>query len=163
MITLEELLESRDARVRRQQSLQAAYPLCTLVCFTVQLPGEVKRSPDSLIIGGAGLAALLGRFGSVLEHVQVQDLPTGYEAYLLVKLPAATVKKICCEIEQTHPLGRLMDIDVPGVSRESLGLGPRRCLLCGREVRVCMRLGTHSREALLARIHEMVEDFVQKN
>ncbi len=160
MITLEQLLESRDRRVAHQQELLAAFPGCALICMTVQLPGAVKRSRSSLVIGGAGLAALLDRFGSVLRHVQVRDLETGYEAYLAVPLPARMVKKICCGIEDSHPLGRLMDIDVVGVDRQALGLPPRKCLLCEKEARYCMRAHSHSPEELQEKIEEMLQSFV---
>ena len=131
------------------------------MCLTVQLPGTVKRNANSLLIGGAGLAALLEKFGSVLQHVQVRDLETGYEAYLVVPLPAKVVKHICCEIEDTHPLGRLMDIDVPGLDRAALGLPPRKCLLCDNEVRYCMRARTHSTQELLVRIDEMIKKYLK--
>lgn len=164
MITLEQLLASRDARAQRQQDLLAAWPDHTLICLTVQFPGPVKRSASSLVVGGAGLAALLDTFGSVVRHAQVRDLETGYEAYLLVPLPASLVKKTCCRIEDTHPLGRLMDIDVLAagghpLDRSSVGLEPRRCLLCEQPARYCMRARTHTTEALLHKIEQMVADF----
>lgn len=165
MISLEQLLESRDRRVQHQRQLLAAYPACSLICLTVQLPGPVKRNTQSLLVGGAALAALLEKFGSVLSHVQVRDLETGYEAYLLVPLPALPVKKICCEIEQAHPLGRLMDLDVLGpdglaLERTALGLAPRRCLLCDEPARFCMRARTHTPEQLQARIGAMIEGWI---
>ncbi len=183
MITLEQLLDSRDRRAEHQQELLRAYPGCSLICLTVQLPGPVKRSRESLVIGGAGLAALLGVFGSVIRHSHVRYLETGYEAFMLVPLPALEVKKRCCRIEDEHPLGRLMDIDVlgavmPGPDRASetpdqvggdfallgradVGLEPRRCLLCDNEARYCMRAHTHSTEELLAKIAEMVEEYTK--
>ena len=162
-ITLDRLLASREARRDRQQQWLAEHPGCTLVCLTVQLPGAVKRSPASLIVGGAGMAALLGRFGG--GPVEVRDLETGYEAYLAVPAEARQVKRICCELEDTHPLGRLMDIDVleagdpAPLGRESLGLAPRRCLLCDRPARYCMRSHAHTREELLDRIREMIDAY----
>ena len=146
--------------MQHQKQLLLAYPGCSLICLTVQLPGPVKRSSESLIIGEAGLAELLNKFGSVLRHVHVRDLETGYEAYLLVPMQAAQVKKFCCQIEDTHPLGRLMDIDVmDGVvplSRADIGLTPRRCLLCSNEARYCMRAHTHTTEELLEKIRQLV-------
>ena len=168
MISLEQLLESRERRVQHQKEMLQAFPGCSLICLTVQLPGPVKRNRESLIIGGAGLGALLNVFGSVLRHVHVRDLETGYEAYILVPLPALELKKRCCKIEDTHPLGRLMDIDVipelsPGqvgdfspLSRADIGLEPRRCLLCSNEARYCMRAKTHTREELLEKISQIV-------
>ena len=163
-ISLEQLLESRDARAKHQQELLSAWPGHTLICLTVQFPGARKRTEKSLVVGGAGLAALLDKFGSVTHFTQVKDLVSGYEAYLLVPLPAALVKRLCCEIEDTHPLGRLMDIDVLEtghlLDRASIGLPPRRCLLCDKEVRYCMRAKTHTWEELLLRIDEMIKTYL---
>ena len=163
-ISLEQLLESRDARVSHQKELLAAFPGNTLVCLTVQLPGAVKRSAHSLIVGGAGLSSLLEKFGSVLSHAQVRDLETGYEAYLAVRLPAVLVKRQCVSIEEEHPLGRLMDIDVftseGPLDRSALGLAPRKCLLCDNEVRYCMRARTHTQAELLDVIKKMLDDFL---
>lgn len=164
MITLDQLLESRDRRAVRQRELLEAFPEHTLVCLTVQLPGSVKRSELSLAVGHAGLKALLRCFGPVLNFDEVRDLETGYEVYLILSLPAHAVKRQCVQIEETHPLGRLMDIDVLAsplnpISREAIGEVPRRCLLCGNEVRYCMRARTHTTEELLARIAKMVGEY----
>lgn len=167
MITLEQLLASRDARVSLQHRLLESHPELTLVCLTVQLPGSEKRNADSLVIGGAGLAAVLERFGSAVSHVQVRDLPTGYEAYFLVSMGAQEAKRLACRIEDEHPLGRLMDIDVVGadgpLSRQDIGLPARKCLLCGNDVRFCMRAKSHSTEELLAKIQQMVNNYTLWN
>lgn len=167
MIDLAQLLASRDARAAFQQELLKAHPEASLVCLTVQLPGPEKRNADSLVVGAAGLKALQESFAGTASGQTVRDLETGYEAYLLVGYPAVEAKRICCRVEETHPLGRLMDIDVIGpegpVSRESIGLPPRKCLLCDREVRYCMRARSHSTQELLDTIKQMVKDYgIQK-
>ena len=59
-----------------------------------------------------------------------------------------------------------MDMDVLGasgpVSRTDIGLEPRKCLLCNREARFCMRARTHTTGELLLKIGEMVADFEQR-
>ncbi len=169
MVTLEQLLASRDARAAFQRNLLEAYPACTLVCLTVQLPGPEKRNATSLAIGAAGLEALQRCFEGVTESCEVRDLETGYEAYFLVRMDALEAKRLCCHLEETHPLGRLMDIDVfdgtvplSPISRQSVGLSPRKCLLCNREARWCMRARTHSTEELLLKIGEMVADYEKR-
>ena len=162
MISLDQLLASRDARAALQRKMLDENPGCCIVCLTVQLPGPVKRNATSLAIGKAGADALRARF----PHAPLteRDLPTGYEAYLPLPLPPRDAKRIAAELEETHPLGRLMDIDVVGaegpVSRADIGLAPRRCLLCGNEVRYCMRAKSHTREELLARIEEIVSKYI---
>ena len=158
MITLEELLRSREDRVSHQADLLGANPGKSLLCLTVQLPGPEKRTPDSLAIGKAGLEALRAAFPC--GEPEVRDLETGFEAYLLTNLPPLEAKRIACRIEDTHPLGRLMDIDVivneAPVSRSEIGLEPRRCLLCDNEARYCMRARTHTTGELLEKISGMV-------
>ena len=162
-ITLEQLLRARDDRFARQLALTKDWPDKTLVCLTVVLPGPVKRDVRSLTVAEAAVRAIR----DVLTPVdkELYDLETGYEGYFIVDGPLLDVKRACCEIEDEHPLGRLMDIDVlePSgegvvpVSRDRVGLEPRRCLLCGRPARECMRAHTHSREELLTKIDQILE------
>ncbi|MBO6169648.1 MAG: citrate lyase holo-[acyl-carrier protein] synthase [Bacteroidales bacterium] len=165
MITLEQLLKSRDARARHQQDLLEQHPGGSVVCLTVQLPGPQKRSSTSLKIGRAGVKALSEAFPET--EAEVHDLETGFEAYLCLPLPALELKRICCGIEDKHPLGRLMDIDVIAggegpLSRESIGLSPRRCLLCDNPARVCMRAHTHTHEELLHRIEQLTRAYKEE-
>ncbi len=162
-ITLQQLLQARDDRYARQLALTKDWPDKTLVCLTVVLPGPVKRDARSLTVAEAAVRAIR----DVLTPVdkELYDLETGYEGYFIVDGPLLDVKRACCEIEDEHPLGRLMDIDVlepfgegvAPVSRERVGLEPRRCLLCGRPARECMRAHTHSQEELLNKIDQMLE------
>lgn len=163
MITLEELLAARDDRQRTQRELLRQHPGQTLLCLTVVMPGAVKRNRQSLLIAQAALCALTTRFGSA--GLQLRDLPTGFEAYLLTPTSPLEAKRAVCRIEEEHPLGRLFDIDVLGadgipISRESLGLPPRRCLLCEQPARWCMRARSHSQEQILARIDQLIDAYV---
>ena len=91
-----------------------------------------------------------------------RDLNTGYEAYLITPLPLLEAKRIAVTIEDTHPLGRLFDIDVINsdgipVARNDIGEKPRRCLVCEHEARYCMRMRWHTQEEIWAKINEMVD------
>ena len=44
----------------------------------------------------------------------IRDFNTGFEAFLLTSLGEEDAKRLCVGIEEEHPLGRLMDIDVIG-------------------------------------------------
>ena len=93
-----------------------------------------------------------------------RDLNTGYEAYLITLLPLLEAKRVAVEIEDTHPLGRLFDIDVIDaqgipVSRDRVGGQPRRCLVCDHEARYCMRMRWHTQEEIWARIKQMTDDY----
>ena len=165
-ITLDQLLESRDRRAARQRELLAARPDRCLLSLTVQIPGAVKRNALSLAIARAGVEAVRSAFSP--EWEELRDLETGYEAFFLLPGDPLEIKRRACRIEDTHPLGRLLDLDVlalasacavVAVGREELGLAPRRCLLCGNEVRYCMRARTHTQGELLDKIERMVKDY----
>ena len=179
-VTLEQLLQSRDNRAQHQKDLLGAHPGKSLLCLTVQLPGPEKRNACSLAVARAGVEAIRAAFSA--EYEELRDLETGYEAYFLVGLPPADAKRLACRIEDTHPLGRLMDIDVLStfsaqnvdgmpnnpvastktaqiVDRAAMGLPPRRCLLCGNPARYCMRARTHTRQELLDKIEQMVTEY----
>lgn len=139
----------------------------TLLCLTVIMPGETKRNLQSLVVAGAAVSALIARFGSDMTGLETRDLPTGYEAYLLTSIPLEDAKRAVCRIEDTHPLGRLFDIDVISpdgtpVSRMEVGESPRKCLLCDNEARFCMRNHSHTKEELIARIERMVEEYADE-
>ena len=165
-VTLEDLLASRDARCLRETELLRQFPSRTLVCLTVMMPGAEKRNGMSLRVAAAGVEAVRSRLQPSFE--ELRDLETGYEAFFTVDAPVPEVKRRCCRIEDAHPLGRLMDLDVfeaaPAprpVSREAVGLSPRRCLLCENEARYCMRNHTHTTAQLLDRIREMTEAYAK--
>lgn len=192
MITLNELLASRDARHATQQKLLAEHSGKTLVCLTVVMPGSVKRNQQSLTAAHAAVEAMRKAFAVKenkglfpletpetpenlvpLENPEPPaptllelDLETGYEAYLITPLPLLEAKRIAVTIEDTHPLGRLFDIDVINadgvpVSRDAIGEKPRRCLVCDHEARYCMRMRWHTQEEIWAKINEMVDSYIE--
>lgn len=182
-ITLDELLASRDARHAMQQKLMAEHSGKTLVCLTVVMPGSVKRNQQSLTVARAAVKAMRKAYNisddllpetelltnelktETRECLVERDLNTGYEAYLITPMPQLEAKRVAVEIEDTHPLGRLFDIDVIDaqgipVSRDRVGGQPRRCLVCDHEARYCMRMRWHTQEEIWARIKQMTDDYV---
>ena len=202
MVTLNELLASRDSRHAMQQKLLAEHSGKTLVCLTVVMPGSVKRNHQSLVVAHAAVEQLIGSYelgvrndelrvrndelgvtndelGVRNDELRVRsdelgiryggrlierDLETGYEAYLITPLPLLEAKRIAVQIEDTHPLGRLFDIDIIDkdgvpVSRDRVGSRPRRCLVCDREARYCMRMRWHTQEEIWERINAMVDEY----
>ncbi len=160
-ISLEQLLASRDARHAMQTKLLGENPGKTLLCLTVVMPGSVKRNNLSLTVAHAALDAMRNDFSLAGDDIIERDLITGFEAYALTDAEMADTKSRACLIEDTHPLGRLFDIDVIDrdgvpVPRQTVGHAPRRCLVCGREARYCMRARLHSQEEIWDKINNLV-------
>ena len=164
-VSLPQLLAARDARSALERDLIARHADCTLVVLTVVVPGAEKRTEASLLVARAACAALDKLLAAHCRHRLERDLATGFEAYWLVDLPQEEAKRRTVELEDTPPLGRLFDADIilpegRPLSRTELGAPPRRCLLCDREARFCMRNGSHTREELHAKIAQMIADYV---
>ncbi len=166
-ITLPQLLASREDRWHRQMELVRDNPGLTLVCLTVVMPGSVKRTAASAVVARAAMDALRDEFGTSIRQCMERDLVTGFEAFVLVDRRPDETKRLTCLIEDSHPLGRLFDMDVidasaTPLSRTALGFSPRRCLLCGAEARYCMRNGTHTLSEIQAHINEMIDGYVHR-
>ena len=139
--TLEMMLAARDARRRRQQSHFDTNPGQTLLVATVVAPGKICKSLSL-------------------------DLPSGHETWLSLDIDPQEAKRIAVDIEDTHTLGRLFDIDIitsslAPLSRTETGSAPRRCLLCGEDARVCMRAHTHTPDEVDASISRLVDAYMK--
>lgn len=167
-ITLEQLLKSRDQRWETERHLLEEFPGQTLVVLTVVMPGSVKRDARTGVIAHAAVSAITAYLGPRVVLTYKNDAQTGFEGYWIAKGDALSIKRQMCGIEDSHPLGRLFDIDVirpdaTPISRTDVGFQPRRCLLCEHEARWCMRNHTHTQEEIQQRINEMVNEFNAEN
>ena len=143
------------------------FPGKSLLCLTVQLPGPEKRNALSLKIARAAVAAVRETFSP--DYEKLLDLETGFEGFFLLGIPAQELKRRAVTLEDTHPLGRLFDLDVIAssmssappqiVGRDAVGEPPRRCLLCDRPARFCMRARCHTQAELLSEIEKMVKAY----
>lgn len=165
-VSLEEILNARENRVKIQQKMLQKAPTC-LLSFTLNIPGPVKVFPytkwayevgSSIISKGVSLLN-----GDVLEQFETKN-ETGWEGFFALNLPPEEIKTYLLEQEEHHPLGRLFDFDVlrtdgSKLSRQELGFPERTCLLCGNPAFLCGRSRTHSAQELLAKEIELMENF----
>lgn len=165
-VSLEEILDARENRVKIQQKMLQKAPTC-LLSFTLNIPGPVKVFPytkwayevgSSIISKGVSLLN-----GDVLEQFEAKN-ETGWEGFFALNLPPEEIKTYLLEQEEHHPLGRLFDFDVlrtdgSKLSRQELGFPERTCLLCGNPAFLCGRSRTHSAQELLAKEIEIMENF----
>jgi DNA-binding GntR family transcriptional regulator len=95
-----------------------------------------------------------------IVHMETIEKNTGREGFISVDLDPYQAKKIAAEIEDTHDLGRIFDIDVfdqlhNQLNREAIQLKPRKCLLCDKEALVCMKMKTHTYEELIEKVEQI--------
>ncbi|ROR14737.1 citrate lyase holo-[acyl-carrier protein] synthase [Erwinia sp. JUb26] len=164
VITVEQLLASRDARRARQQEW-LAQDASTLISFTVLVPGSVKDSPLTRRIFNRGVRALrplLAASGWEITRQRCVALPSGPEGLLAVSVPADRLKRALIDLEQASPLGRLWDFDVLTpqgaiLSRKDYNLPARTCLLCQQEASVCARNRAHPLTDLLRQMDALLQ------
>lgn len=150
-VSLLDVLNAREARVRQQQLLLTEHR-APLLCFTMNIAGPVKTTP--LIERGfrAGLEELDSRLPKEkILFRAAKVLPTGCEGYYAVSMPAPELKALCTRIEENHPLGRLFDMDVIDTDGRKLERQTQRgCIVCGAPGRGCAASRAHSPEQLQA-------------
>ncbi|CZQ92641.1 apo-citrate lyase phosphoribosyl-dephospho-coa transferase [Trichococcus palustris] len=152
-VTLEEMLEVRENRVSTQRELLSSQKEDSLLMAIMNIPGPVK---NNLHLEKA-FNAVLERIEEVLSNHLPQaslyrNLKTGAEYYFLSPLTPKELKQKMVMIEETHPYGRLFDLDVlwlegdslKSISRTELGLPTRRCFICNRDAKDCGRSRRHS-------------------
>ena len=150
-VTLMEMLEARERRAARQQALLSEHGR-TLVCFTMNIAGPIKNSPQILRGFSLGLRLLEEQFrvaGIPVLHFEKIQENTGNEAIFVLDKNALAVKALTVEIEDGTAVGRLFDMDVlrpdgQKVDRQELGLSSRKCLICGGPAQACARSRTHT-------------------
>ena len=153
-VTSVELRAARDRRVLKKWELLTPGGEICLVEFSLNIAGAVKTFPFARAAFREEVRELsdrLSRF-SVLK-TEVYEKNTGDCAFFLLKSQAIQVKKFLVSVEESHPLGRLFNLDVCGpdgisVKRHDLGLLPRTCLVCGEAAHVCAEKKSHSMELI---------------
>lgn len=165
-VELPAMLMAREARAMAQQAIQHAHPGCTLISFCLNIPGPVKTNDDLRRLFDDGLLEIEGilqRRGWPILEQHEQHAPTGDECLLAASGDPTAIKKEMTALEESHPLGRLFDIDVLDAEGHKLSRAvPRRCLLCGKQAQDCARSRRHSVEDLTNCIQTMLSEFLHK-
>ena len=163
-VSMAQILDARERRVSRQQALLAKGD-APLLCFTMNIPGPEKDSP--LIRAGFRLGAnaledrLMGAGIRILYKDFFQE-PTGCEGYYVLEGDPVDIKTLAVQLEDGSPVGRLYDMDVMTrdgkLSRETLGLPGRKCLLCDNPVYLCASRRAHSLIDLQQKTQTLLRD-----
>lgn len=164
-VTLHQILNAREMRAELQKSLLKTYNT-PLVCFTMNIAGPIKTSRLIERAFFEGIEILQGKLPqkSIL-HRETDVSFTGCQAMFCVSMTAQELKKICTDIEESCPLGRLFDMDVldtdgTKLSRDNL----RGCIVCGASGRECAAGRLHSVEELQETTRKIItEHFFSKD
>ncbi len=166
---LKKILEAREARWNHRLKLVEEYsrPLLT---FILNIPGSNKT-------GDVFLDAHKRVLEELKELLKLRQIPVihlerrighdGPEGFLVLDLPAEKIKELALGFEESHSMGRIMDLDVMDangtcLSREQFGLSPRKCILCDAPARECIVLRRHEKEEVIERVVEIVNNYLNE-
>lgn len=161
-----EILQAREDRRFKQADLLKDHG-GSLISFTLNTPGTVKDNEMYREIHRLGMEAIINlllEHGIEIVHQEAIDKVTGSEGYILVDFDPIEVKKLLVKLEEGHFLGRLFDIDVfdrnhRQISRTSLNLSPRKCLICNKPAKICIRERNHTYEELISNVESLWSDY----
>ncbi|WP_319204923.1 citrate lyase holo-[acyl-carrier protein] synthase [uncultured Ilyobacter sp.] len=158
-----DILNSREERVRVQEALAKKYKL-PFIALRTNYPGLYKNNPIA-----NDIAFIMNRecqriFGDRIKHSETIHSFEGVVYLAFIEEDPINIKKSVVKLEKSHPLGRLVDIDVykddsQGISRSHLNLPKRKCFICENDAHVCVRSRAHSLDELINYIHISYEDF----
>ena len=159
MITPLNILDAREERSHYQEKLIQMFHLPLLV-IRANYPGLYKNNKITNYIVETIFDAI--SFETFPLHIEKIDSFEGIIYLLSIDLIPIELKKISIHIETTHPLGRLVDIDIIDLnnytlSRSDLGKPPRSCFICDDIAHNCVRSRKHSLKKVLKYIETKVK------
>lgn len=154
--TIEQILALRDMRAEKQRRFTDEYKL-PLVCFTMNIAGEVKNSP-LIEFGFMCGVDLLDKMPFEIRCREINSNIAGCSAYYAMNGDAEEIKRLAVEIENCCAAARLFDIDVIDTDGKKLSRdGERKCLICSEKAAVCARSRAHGLEKIKQKTTELLK------
>ena len=156
------ILEDRENRYNRLIDLSSSFKL-TILSARINYPGQNKLTDQSLLAFKELKNTIFKHFESSVYH-EVRSGFDGCSLILILDEDSKTVKQRAINIEESHKIGRLFDIDIINehgkvLSRQDLKQIPRSCILCENEAQTCVVLKSHSLTEVIVRINHLIESF----
>lgn len=163
------VLEARELRWLKKRELARnlevkfpGIPFAVAYC-TLRMPAPLRLSGAYNDIPGrfqeALDAVLADKLLQVLER-GIDQYDDGPSAWIATACSAVGLKRLAIELEEKHPQGALIDIDISDsegieLSRRDIEFPARRCFVCGEGAAVCTAGQRHSFTEIEARVKEI--------
>lgn len=163
MFDINQFLQNREDRVVYQNSLISKYNLPLLTVRT-NYPGENKNEIIANNISDIISHEIELLFeGKIIYRELIHKLEGKIHIFIINDTPK-NIKFQTMYLEETHILGRCVDIDVydcngNGISRQEFGKGKRKCMLCDDLAFVCGRTLKHSHNEIKEYINQKYIEF----
>lgn len=128
-----------------------------VISVVANIPGPDKNMAEAHLL----VRLFLHVVKDLLKATSIGFIPLSSFPYGYVTMKAQdpiALKKTLILVEETHPLGRLIDLDLyaidhpHSISRSSIGLPQRSCMICDGDVYQCMRSNAHPLHELTRKV-----------
>ena len=133
----------------------------TVVSLKANMPGKDKNSYLSYLLINA-FSFLISDF-KCKEYIYNYNDDGPFLLFLFKKDISLEIKQKCIEIEETHSLGRFVDIDVYNSQGSLSRDNKRKCFLCNDIAFNCMKINRHSHHEIIDVIEKKTKDFYYYN
>lgn len=159
-VTLQEILNAREMRVHTQNQMLKEHGV-TLICFTMNIAGPKKNSPMIERAFREGLSVIRDAIATYhIAEEREEYTNCGPVFFCSLCANASEIKSAMVEIEQTHPIGRLFDIDVINADGTKINRSTERgCIVCGAPGRACSAGRLHPVAEIVAVMDKMMSDY----
>lgn len=153
ILAMNRMLEAKEKRYYKIKALTEKYE-APVLSFMLNIPGEDKNFEEAVSFH----KKYVEKIKNLLEEKKIkilfedyQNLITGMEYLAVLDGDGRLIKKLMMEVEEESLGGRLLDLDIydkdfSQISRSSLGLPERKCILCDDTARTCIKEERHKIE-----------------
>ena len=165
IIAMQKMLDAKEKRYYKIKALTEKYNLPVL-SFMLNIPGEDKNFEDAVNFH----RAYIEKIKNILEKEDIKilweeynNLNTGMEYLAVLNGEGKFIKEKMIGLEEESREGRLLDIDIydrdfSQISRSSLGLSERKCIICDDIARTCIKKERHSLNELEKKVREILKN-----
>ncbi|MBU1141967.1 MAG: citrate lyase holo-[acyl-carrier protein] synthase [Firmicutes bacterium] len=156
-------LDARENRLNEINHLMT--PDNTIILVKANIPGTNKNIREAHLL--VRLFCLKIQNLYPLKKAEIKVSPDGpYCLFAVDTNNSLDIKKHMVMIEETHPLGRFIDLDVFhlnqfSLSRTDLHIPNRKCYLCNQDALFCSRNQTHPVDSLIGFIENQVRSYLR--
>lgn len=168
ILAMNRMLEAKEKRYYKIKDLTESYK-APVLSFMLNIPGEDKNFEEAVSFH----KKYVDKIKNLLEENKIkilfedyQNLVTGMEYLAVLDGDGCVIKKLMMEVEEESMGGRLLDLDIydkdfSQISRSSLGLPERKCIICGDTARTCIKKERHNLKELEERVREIIKETME--
>lgn len=168
ILAMNRMLEAKEKRYYKIKVLTEKYEVPVL-SFLLNIPGEDKNFEEAVSFH----KKYVEKIKNLLEENKIkilfedyQNLVTGMEYLAVLNGDGRLIKKLMMEVEEESMGGRLLDLDIydkdfSQISRSSLGLPERKCIICDDTARTCIKEERHNLKELEERVREIIKETME--